>query len=120
MRSDILQLLVYLLVANTIAWYQIQGQFLKGFWGKALSNDLIIILMGIPIGWLLWKAAAMSYVIFGGVWNIRMIGFGLGTLVFGVMTWSILGELPGWHTIISVILAVAIILLQFSNLNVKV
>jgi hypothetical protein len=48
-----------------------------------------------------------------------MIGFGMGTFIFGVMTWGILKELPGWHTGISIILAVAIILLQFSNLSLK-
>ena len=117
--SQIATLLIYLVVANVIAWYQVQGQFLTGRAGEILNNDFIVILMGVPIGWLLWKAAFLSYTIFGGVWNIRMIGFGLGTVIFGIMTALILKELPGWHTIISIILAVAIILLQFSNLNIK-
>tara|TARA_R100001510_G_C7487112_1_gene96541 strand:- start:53 stop:412 length:360 start_codon:yes stop_codon:yes gene_type:complete len=117
--NQITTLIVYLIVANVIAWYQIQGQFLSGRIGQILNNDFIVILMGVPIGWLLWKAAFLSYNIFGGVWNIRMMGFGLGTVIFGIMTALILKELPGWHTIISIILAVAIILLQFSNLNIK-
>ena len=117
--NQITTLLIYLVVANVIAWYQIQGQFLSGKAGQIFSNDFIVILMGVPIGWLLWKAATLSYIIFGGVWNIRMIGFGLGTVIFGAMTALILKELPGWHTIISIILAVAIILLQFSNINIK-
>ena len=117
--SDILKLVVYLVIANILAWYQIQGQFLVGKVGKILNNDLTIIILGIPIGWLLWKAAALSYVVFGGVWNIRMIGFGLGTLIFGIMTWGILGELPAWHTVVSIILAIAIILLQFSNITMR-
>ena len=118
--KEIIRLVVYLALANIFAWYQIQGQFLGGKLGQWLNNGIIVVLLGIPIGWLLWKAASLSYLIFGGVWNIRMIGFGLGTVIFGIMTWLILNELPAWHTIISIILAVAIILLQFSNLNIKV
>jgi len=117
--NPILQLILYLFTANVIAWFQIQGQFLTGKAGKLLSTDLAVVLLGIPIGWLLWKSAALSYTIFGGVWNIRMIGFGMGTMIFGILTWSILGETPAWHTTISIILAIAIILLQFSNLTMR-
>ena len=117
--NDITKLIVYLFVANIIAWYQIQGQFLTGKVGKFLNNDLTIIILGIPIGWMLWKSAALSYTIFGGVWNVRMIGFGMGTMIFGVMTWSILGEPPAWHTVVSILLAIAIILLQFSNITMR-
>ena len=63
-------------------------------------------------------AVEIGYVVIpGAVWNIRMIGFGLGTFIFGVMTWAILDELPGWHTSISLVLAAAIIMLQFANLK---
>jgi len=117
--KEIIRLVVYLALANIFAWYQIQGQFLDGKLGKFFNNDLVIIIVGVPIGWLLWKAAALSYIVFGGVWNIRMIGFGLGTMIFGVMTWGILGELPAWHTVVSIILALAIILLQFSNITMR-
>jgi len=117
--STLAELLLLLFFANIIAWFQIQGQFMDGSWKLWLSKDWVIILLGIPIGWMLWKAALMSYQYFGAVWNIRMIGFGLGTIVFGIMTWGILEELPGWHTIVSIVLAVAIIMLQFSNLTLK-
>ena len=117
--NQIIKLILYLFIANIIAWYQIQGQFLAGKAGKFLNNDIVVVILGIPIGWLLWKAAFLSYAILGGVWNVRMIGFGMGTLIFGVMTWSILGETPAWHTTVSIILAIAIILLQFSNLTMR-
>jgi len=118
--NTLVELFILLFFANVIAWFQIQGQFMVGSWHNWLSKDWVIIVLGIPIGWMLWKAALLSYHYFGGaVWNIRMIGFGFGTVIFGIMTWAILGELPGWHTIISVVLAIAIIMLQFANLPVK-
>ena len=117
--SILSQMFLLLLVANIIAWFQIQGQFMTGQWQEWLSKDWVVIILGVPIGWMLWKSAYLSFEHFGAVWNVRMIGFGFGTFIFGIMTWSILGELPGWHTGISLVLAAAIIMLQFSNLTIK-
>ena len=44
-----------------------------------------------------------------------MIGFGVGTIVFGIMSWAILDEIPTLKTIISLLLALAIILIQITN-----
>ena len=115
--STMFKLVALLVIANIIAWFQIQGQFMKGSIAQLLSKDWIVVVLGIPIGWMLWRSATLSYQYFGAVWNIRMIGFGLGTFIFGVMTWAILDELPGWHTSISLVLAAAIIMLQFANLK---
>lgn len=117
--STLVELITLFTIANVIAWFQIQGQFMNGQWNEWLSKDWVVVVLGIPIGWLLWKSALLSYQYFGAVWNIRMIGFGLGTVIFGVMTWGILDELPGWHTVVSIILAVAIIMLQFANVSYK-
>ena len=46
---------------------------------------------------------------------MRLIGFGIGTLIFGIMTWTLIGEIPTLKTIISLLLAVAIILIQITN-----
>jgi hypothetical protein len=44
-----------------------------------------------------------------------LIGFGIGTLIFGIMTWTLIGEIPTLKTIVSLLLAVAIILIQITN-----
>ena len=115
--STVLKLVVLLVIANVIAWFQIQGQFMKGSIAQLFTKDWVVVMLGIPIGWMFWRSATLSYEYFGAVWNIRMIGFGLGTAIFGVLTWAILDELPGWHTGISLVLAAAIIMLQFANLK---
>ena len=46
---------------------------------------------------------------------MRLIGFGIGTLIFGIMTWTLIGEIPTLKTIVSLLLAVAIILIQITN-----
>ena len=47
---------------------------------------------------------------------MRLGGFGISTIVFGVMAWMLIGEIPTIKTIISLLLALAIILIQVSNL----
>ena len=44
-----------------------------------------------------------------------MIGFGIGTIVFGLMSYYFLKEIPTLKTIICLLLALAIILIQFTN-----
>ena len=45
-----------------------------------------------------------------------MIGFGVGTIVFGIMSWVMLEEIPTLKTFICILLAIAIILIQVTNL----
>ena len=47
---------------------------------------------------------------------MRLAGFGIGTIVFGIMAWMFIGEIPTIKTIISILLAVAIVLIQITNL----
>ena len=60
-------------------------------------------------------ASKLSYEHFGFTWNIRMIGFGLGTLVFGLMSYLFLKEIPTLKTAICLLLALSIILIQVTN-----
>ena len=36
---------------------------------------------------------------------MRLIGFGIGTLIFGIMTWTLIGEIPTLKTIVSLLLS---------------
>ena len=73
-------------------------------------------MIGYPVGMLFWYATKLSYEHFGFTWNMRMIGFGVGTIVFGIMSWAILDEIPTLKTFICILLAIAIILIQVTNL----
>jgi len=48
----------------------------------------------------------------GEVWPSRLIGFGIGIILFSGLTWSILGEALTWKSITCVILAFVILLIQ--------
>ena len=113
-----IQLLLYysvvcLVIANVIAYYQLNGQFFlkEWYWHNPWTTSMI----GYPVGMLFWYATKLSYEHFGFTWNMRMIGFGVGTIVFGIMSYLTLKEVPTLKTIICILLATAIILIQFTN-----
>ena len=103
------------IVASLLAYLQLQGHyiwpdkpFFKTLWWVYLTS--------IPIAPLFFYATKWSYEYFGAFWNFRLAGFGIGTIVFGLMAWSIFGEVPTVKTIISLMLAMTIILIQVSNI----
>ena len=105
--------IVCLFIANIIAYYQLNGQFFlkEWYWHNPWTTSMI----GYPVGMLFWYATKLSYEHFGFTWNMRMIGFGIGTIVFGIMSYLTLKEVPTLKTIICILLATAIILIQFTN-----
>ena len=64
---------------------------------------------------LFWYATKFSYEHFGQFWNIRLMGFGAGTIVFGIITWALMNEAPTLKTIICIMLALCIVLIQVTN-----
>ena len=68
--------------------------------------------MGIPITALFWWATKIGYQGFGNLWAVRFMGFATSMLTFPIMTWLYLGEVITLKTIITLILAVIIMLLQ--------
>jgi len=103
------------IIGSIIAFVQLKGwvvwpdkPFLKSIWWLYLTSLLIAPLFFYSTKW--------SYEHFGAFWNMRLAGFGVSTVVFGIMAWSMVGEVPTLKTIISLLLALAIILIQVTNL----
>ena len=101
-------------VASIIAFFELQGwvvwdkPWLKSMWWVYATSIIIAPLFFWSTRW--------SYEHFGAFWNMRLAGFGIGTIVFGFMAWMFIGEIPTLKTIISILLAMAIILTQVTNL----
>ena len=103
--------LIMSFIGHIIAWFHMQGQF-KYEWAKSWWW---VIFGGIPISLCFFYGTKWYYEYFQNYWYVRPIGFGIGTLVFGVMTWLILNEVPDTRTIICLFLSVIIIILQLSH-----
>ena len=103
------------LIGSIIAFYQLQGwiiyehKFLKSVWWVYFTSLFIAPLFFWSTRW--------SYEYFGAFWNMRLAGFGIGTFIFGTLAWLFIGEIPTLKTVISLLLAIAIILIQITNVT---
>ena len=91
--NKLLLVIVMSLIGNAIAWLHMNAQF-KWEWAKSIWW---IVMGGIPISFLFYYSTKLSYE------------------HFGILTALFLKELPSFKIWISLLLALAIILLNISN-----
>ena len=113
--SKLLWAISFQILGGVLAWIQLQGHYA---WPsiKLIKNPVTIISLSLIIAPLYWYSTKWSYEHFGAFWNMRLAGFGIGTIIFGLFTWYFIGEIPTLKTMISLLLAIAIILIQVTNL----
>ena len=98
------------LVVQVITWFQLNGQFFSS-WAK--NNVFILCLMCIPISWLYIEATKMGFIAFEGlIWPGRLLGFAAGMLTFAVCANVFMGEGLTTKTVVSLVLATALTLIQ--------
>ena len=103
-------------IGNIFAWFHMNAQF-RWEWAKSIWW---IILGGVPISFLFYYSTRLSYEHFGQYWAIRPLGFGMATITFGLLTGIFLHEAPSLKIWISLLLALAIVILNTSNALDKV
>lgn len=102
--------IILVVIAQTFAYLQLQGQF---FWDWAKQNPLLMSIFGIPISILLIYFTKYCAVAFDGqVWPGRLIGFAVGAIVFALLSHFIMNEPFNTKTIVSLCLATGILLVQ--------
>ena len=99
------------LLNNILIWYQLNSQLVWD-WAKGTKSMWIMSLMGIPISLLFWYATKIGYIGFGNLWAVRFMGFATSMLTFPIMTWLYLGETITLKTLVSIVLALIIMILQ--------
>ena len=98
------------LAAQIATFIQLQGQ-LKFEWMK--QNVWLTVLMGIPISYMFMQSVKCFVEGFGGeIWPSRLIGFGIGVIVFTVMSEIMFKEPFTVKTGICLFLGLLIILTQ--------
>ena len=99
-----------MLLAQILTFYQLQGQ-LKYQWFK--DNYWVIVLMGIPISMMYMESVRQIITHYGGLlWPSRLIGFGIGVVVFAILSQLLFGESLTTKTMVCLILSGVIILIQ--------
>ena len=99
------------LLNNILIWYQLNSQLVWD-WAKGNKSMWIMSLLGIPISLLFWLSTKWGYLGFGNLWAVRWLAFGASMITFPIMTYFYLGETITLKTLISIILAIIIMLLQ--------
>ena len=115
-NNKLLIVLLFSFLGNCLAWLHMNAQF-KWDWAK---ETWWIILGGVPISFLFYYSTRISYEHFGQYWAIRPLGFGMATITFGLLTGIFLHEAPSLKIWISLLLALAIVILNTSNALDKV
>ena len=98
------------LAAQITTFIQLQGQ-LKYQWMK--DYTWVVVLMGIPISFMFMQSVKNFVVGFNGeIWPSRLIGFGIGVIVFTVMSEILFKEPLTTKTGLCLILGLCIIAIQ--------
>ena len=109
-RYIVISILAFI-VGNILIWYQLNSQLVWD-WAKGNKSMWIMSLLGIPISLLMWLCTKWGYIGFGNLWSVRFLGFATSMITFPIMTYLYLGETITLKTLISIILAIIIMLLQ--------
>jgi len=101
---------VYGFIAQVLTFLQLQGNIKYNWYER---YPIIILGMAIPISSLYIKAVeAFVYEFNGNIWPSRLIGFGIGIIVFGLMSFFLFNEAINLKTFICLILACGILGIQ--------
>jgi len=110
MKAPLMIGVILFLIGQILIWYQTNSQFFST-WAK--EHPGILALLGFPISYFFIKATRYVVEGFDGlVWPSRLIGFGTGVIVFGVLAYLHLGQAPTLKTWVTIGLALAIVSIQ--------
>jgi multidrug transporter EmrE-like cation transporter len=97
-------------LAQIATFFQLQGP-LKYEWIK--NHYWIMVMMGIPISMLFMYSVKNMIIAYNGqMWPSRLIGFSIGAVVFTWLSWLIFKEPLTMKTIVCLILAIGILIIQ--------
>ena len=103
---------IYFVIGQVLIWFQSHLQFFNS-WSK--DHPFLVAVPGIIVSYvsiLVTKYMAEAYD--GLVWPSRLIGFGIGIIIFSGLTWWLLGEKLEMKSMVCVVLAFCILLIQLN------
>jgi multidrug transporter EmrE-like cation transporter len=108
--SNLIVGVIFGFLAQVLTFFQLQGQ-LKFDWFK--DHYWLTVLMGIPISILFMYSVKNMVLAFDGeMWPSRLIGFGIGAIVFTLLSWSIFNEPLTMKTYVCLFLSFMILIIQ--------
>jgi multidrug transporter EmrE-like cation transporter len=102
--------IIWGVLAQVATFLQLQGQ-LKFEWMK--QHTWAVVLMGIPISFMFMQSVKNFVLAFGGeIWPSRLLGFGIGVIIFTIMSELMFKEPFTLKTGVCLFLGLLIILTQ--------
>ena len=107
---DLLKGFIYGLIAQVITFMQLQGQMKYSI---LKNNTWFVVLLGLPISYLFMISVKHFVAAYDGqICPSRLIGFGIGVVVFGLMSHWLFKEPFTLKTLICLGLGSLIVLIQ--------
>jgi multidrug transporter EmrE-like cation transporter len=101
---------LYGVIAQILTFLQLQGNIKYGWFQK---YPIIMLLAAMPISYLFIKSVEYFVAAYNGeIWPSRLIGFGIGVIIFTLMSKMLFGEPFTTKTAICLTLGTAIVLIQ--------
>ena len=108
--NKLLQGIFYGILGQVLSFLQLQGSIKYGWYTK---YPIIVLLSSIPATWLYLKSVEAFVEMFNGeLWPSRLIGFGIGIIVFALMSFFLFNEAINLKTFVCLILACGILGIQ--------
>ena len=102
--------LFFALIGQVVSFLVLQGS-VKYDWDQ--KHLWILLLSSIPTTWIYIKSVSYLVSAFDGqIWPSRLLGFGVGMIVFTSLSIILFKEPINYKTLVSVLLALCIILIQ--------
>jgi|TARA_R110000851_G_scaffold140009_2_gene277226 hypothetical protein len=99
------------IITDIFVWFQINAQFLNGWWKS--HSLLLCAILAFPIAFGYYFSWSYAVAAFGSWWGVRFIAFALTFMVFPVLTYYLLGEsFLTSKTLICTLLAICILGVQ--------
>ncbi len=98
-----------IILAQILSFIQLQGQ-VKWPWAK--DNPLVMMLFGLPIGYMFIKSTGIINEVTGETWPGRLIGQGIGIVMFSIMSWIMFREPLTIKTGVCIALALSVVVIQ--------
>lgn len=102
--------ILYGLLAQILTFLQLQGNIK---WGFLQKYPILTLLSSVPLSYLFLKSVEYLVKSFDGqIWPSRLIGFSIGIIVFGLMSYYIFKEPLTLKTVVCLILGMVILAIQ--------
>lgn len=102
--------MLYGLLAQIITFLQLQGPY-RYEWMR--NHPTLLLFIAVPIAWLFTKSTHYFYIASNGqLWPGRLIGFGIGIIVFSLLSYLLFKESLTAKTLVTIVLSVVIVCIQ--------